>query len=79
MDRKGGQEKLLSDLNGVRGWNDYDHLILSLQLYLMSGDCCLLDPLLVQKCSEFYITNAVWLTMLMESCKDVSWGAVLVQ
>lgn len=28
----------------------------------------MLDPQLVQNCSEFYVTNAVWLTMLMESC-----------
>ena len=35
---------------------------------MYSGDCSLLDPQLVQYCSEFYITSAVWLTMLMESC-----------
>ena len=33
---------------------------------MLAGTCCLLDPLLVQYCSEFYITQAVWLTKLLE-------------
>ena len=31
----------------------------------------MLDPKLVQQCSEFYITLAVWITRLMETCYEV--------
>ena len=83
LDRKGGQDKLLSDLNGVSYCTYKLHVhvvcqyfifilfLFSFQLYLISGSCCLLDRQLVQYCSEFYITHAVWLTMLLESCQKV--------
>ena len=46
-------------------------LPLSLQLYQLSWTCCLLDPQFVQYCCEFYVTQAVWITRLLESCKQV--------
>ena len=43
----------------------------SLQLYMLSGTCCLLDPQFVQYCCEFYVTQAVWITRQLDSCKQV--------
>ena len=41
------------------------------QLYILAWTCCILDPQFVQYCSEFYITQAVWLLRQLESCAEV--------
>jgi ubiquitin-protein ligase len=64
IDRKGGEDKVLTELRG---------------LYYFSGSCSLLDPQFVQMCGEFYITAAVWMTMLMESCNKVGSSQQSVQ
>lgn len=39
-------------------------------LYQLAWACSLLDPELVQLCCDFYITQAVWITRLIESCQQ---------
>lgn len=39
-------------------------------LYQLAWSCSLLDPEFVQLCCEFYITQAVWITRLIESCQQ---------
>ena len=41
------------------------------QLYILAWTCCILDPQFVQYCSEFYITQAVWLLRQLETCAEV--------
>lgn len=51
----GGNETLLRELHS---------------LYLLAWSCSLSDPQFVQYCSEFYITQSVWMARLMDSCKE---------
>ena len=49
----------------------HDHSPPCLQLYQLCGGCCLLDPQFVQFCCEFYVTQSVWITRQLDSCRQV--------
>lgn len=40
------------------------------QLYMLVWDCCLMDRQFVRSCSEFYITQAVWLMMQLKKVEQ---------
>ena len=46
------------------------------QLYVLVWDCCMMDQQFVRSCSEFYITQAVWLMMQLKKVPQSSSPAV---